>query len=80
MKLFVTGGAGYIGSVTTRLLLDSGHSVTVFDNLEVGHREALDPRAAFVQGDLRNPGDIRAAMLDAKPDAVLHFAAYALVG
>ena len=80
MNLLVTGGAGYIGSVTTKLLLDSGHKVTVFDNLEVGHREALDPRAAFVQGDLRTPEDIRAAMLDAKPDAVLHFAAYALVG
>ena len=66
MNLLVTGGAGYIGSVTTKLLLDSGHKVTVFDNLEVGHREALDPRAAFVQGDLRTPEDIRAAMLDAK--------------
>ena len=43
MKVFVTGGAGYIGSITTELLLDNGHDVTVFDNLERGHREAVDP-------------------------------------
>ena len=53
MKVLVTGGAGYIGSVTTRLLLDAGHEVVVFDNLERGHRTAVDNRAEFVQGDLR---------------------------
>lgn len=80
MNLLVTGGAGYIGSVTTRVLLDAGHHVTVFDNLEVGHREALDPRATFCLGDLRKAEDIRSAMHETRPDAVLHFAAYALVG
>ncbi len=80
MHIFLTGGAGYIGSVTARLLLDAGHTVTVFDNLEVGHKEVLDPRAAFMQGDLRNPEDIASAMRAASPDAVMHFAAYALVG
>ena len=80
MKILVTGGAGYIGSITSKLLLDSGHQVVVFDSLELGHREAVDPRASLVVGDLRNPADIAAAMLDARPDAVLHFAAYALVG
>ncbi len=80
MKILVTGGAGYIGSVTAKHLLDAGHEVVVFDSLELGHREALDPRAALVVGDLRNAENIRAAMADARPDAVMHFAAYALVG
>ncbi len=80
MKIFVTGGAGYIGSVTTELLLDRGHEVVVFDSLERGHRKAVDERATFVQGDLRNPGDIQDAMASSKPDAVMHFAAFALVG
>jgi len=79
MKVFVTGGAGYIGSVTTERLLDAGHTVTVFDNLERGHREAVDRRATLVQGDLRDAEAIRKAVLAAAPDAVMHFAAYALV-
>jgi len=79
MKVFVTGGAGYIGSITTELLLDNGHEVTVFDNLERGHREAVDPRAQFVQGDLRDADAIKKAISEARPDAVMHFAAYALV-
>lgn len=80
MKVFLTGGAGYIGSVTSELLLDQGHDVTVFDNLERGHREAVDPRAKLIVGDLRNKEDVRSAMLATMPDAVMHFAAYALVG
>ena len=80
MKVLVTGGAGYIGSVTTRLLLDAGHAVSVFDNLETGHRAAVDPRAEFLAGDLRREEDIAEAMRRAAPDAVVHFAAYALVG
>ena len=80
MKVFLTGGAGYIGSVATEQLLDQGHKVVVFDNLERGHRDALDPRARFVLGDLRDRDAIRKAVKAAKPDAVMHFAAYALVG
>ena len=80
MKVLVTGGAGYIGSVTSELLLDQGHEVTIFDNLERGHREALDTRAHFILGDLRNRDQIRDAMAKTRPDAVMHFAAYALVG
>lgn len=80
MKVFVTGGAGYIGSVTSELLLDVGHEVVIFDNLERGHVEAVDQRARFIKGDLRNREEIRDAMGSAKPDAVMHFAAYALVG
>lgn len=79
MKVLVTGGAGYIGSVTTELLLGKGHEVVVVDNLERGHRQAIDPRARFVQGDLRDRDRIFAAVADVKPDAVVHFAAYALV-
>ena len=80
MKILVTGGSGYIGSVTTELLCNDGHEVTVFDNLERGHREAVDPRARLIVGDLRSPDGIRDAMQSVKPDAVVHFAAYALVG
>lgn len=79
MKVLVTGGAGYIGSVTTEMLLNAGHEAVVFDSLERGHREAIDPRARFVQGDLRDRDAIMKAMADVKPDAVVHFAAYALV-
>lgn len=80
MKVFVTGGAGYVGGVTTELLLDRGHEVTIFDNLGRGHRSALDPRAAFIPGDLRRSQEICQALRETRPDAVLHFAACALVG
>ena len=80
MKILVTGGAGYIGSVTTELLLNRGHKIVVFDSLERGHRAAVDDRAKLVVGDLRNRNDIVTAMKAEKPDAVMHFAAYALVG
>jgi UDP-glucose 4-epimerase len=79
MKVLVTGGAGYIGSVTTELLLNEGHQVTVFDNLERGHREAVDPRAELAIGDLRDLAGVEGVMARVKPDAVMHFAAYALV-
>jgi UDP-glucose 4-epimerase len=80
MKLFVTGGAGYIGSICVEQLLDLGHQVTVFDNLTEGHRRAVDPRAAFVSGDLQTPSDISTAIRQAAPEAVMHFAANAQVG
>ncbi len=80
MKIMVAGGAGYIGSVTTEMLCDAGHDVTVFDNLERGHIEAIDPRAKFIQGDLRKPDTIDAALKEANPEAVIHFAAYIEVG
>ena len=80
MKVLVTGGAGYIGSITSEILLDEGHEVVIFDNLGRGHREAVDARAEFIEGDLRNREDIRKAMGSVLPDAVMHFAAFALVG
>lgn len=80
MKVLVAGGAGYIGSVTTEMLCNEGHDVVVFDNLERGYRPAVDPRAQFIQGDLRNKDNILEAMQSEKPDAVIHFAAYIEVG
>ncbi len=80
MKVLVAGGAGYIGSVTTEMLCDEGHDVVVFDNLERGHKAAIDPRAGFIQGDLRNKDDIKNALVSEKPEAVIHFAAYIEVG
>src|SRR6266508_2783280 len=80
MKIFVVGGAGYIGSVCAELLLNEGHEVFIFDNLTEGHRRALDSRATFVQGELADRAQIQAALSSARPDAVMHFAANALVG
>lgn len=80
MKIFVTGGAGYIGSICVEQLLEGGHTVTVFDNLSEGHRAAVEPRARFVEGDLADRQVISGAIRDAAPDAVMHFAANALVG
>ena len=80
MKIFVTGGAGYIGSICVEQLLNIGHEVTVFDNLTEGHRKAVDPRAELVIGDLQVPREITDAIREAAPEAVMHFAANALVG
>jgi UDP-glucose 4-epimerase len=80
MKVFVTGGAGYIGSICVEQLLNAGHLVTVFDNLVEGHRAAVDPRAELIEGDLQNRCEIEDALEKARPDAVMHFAASALVG
>jgi UDP-glucose 4-epimerase len=79
MKIFVVGGAGYIGSVCVELLLDEGHDVAIFDNLSEGHRHAVDSRANFVQGELADRAQIQAALSSTRPDAVMHFAASALV-
>jgi UDP-glucose 4-epimerase len=79
MRIFLTGGAGYIGSVCSELLLNEGHEVAIFDNLSEGHRRAVDSRANFVRGDLADRLQIEAALSSTRPDAVMHFAAYALV-
>jgi UDP-glucose 4-epimerase len=80
MNVLITGGAGYIGSITSKHLLDFGHQVTVFDNLEYGSIEAIDPRAQLVTGDLRQISTINQLLDRLRPEAILHFAAYALVG
>jgi UDP-glucose 4-epimerase len=79
MKLLVTGGAGYIGSIVGRQLLRAGHEVVVFDNLERGHRAAVSPEMRLVVADLQDAAALR-RLLGEGFDGVLHFAALALVG
>jgi UDP-glucose 4-epimerase len=80
MNVLVTGGAGYIGSVCAEDLLDAGHQVTVYDNLTEGHRSAVDPRAKFIHARPEAEGDILNAVKSTRPEAIMHFAANALVG
>src|SRR5882672_1533564 len=80
MNVFVTGGAGYIGSDCVEELINAGHQVTVFDNLTEGHRSAVDRRAKFIPGDLGNQDLVTTSLRDSGAGAVMHFAANALVG
>src|SRR5215813_11211093 len=80
MNVFVTGGAGYIGSVCTEELLNAGHTVTIYDDLSEGHRSAVDPRARFILGRPQEENNLQRAMNETSPDAAVHFAASALVG
>ncbi|HNQ88948.1 MAG TPA: UDP-glucose 4-epimerase GalE [Verrucomicrobiota bacterium] len=80
MNVLVTGGAGYIGSICVEQLLEAGHAVTVLDNLSEGHRSAVDPRARFVEGCLSNGPLLARTLRETAAEAVLHFAAHALVG
>ena len=75
MKIFVTGGAGYIGSHVVKQLGEKGHEVMVFDNLSTGHEWAV-LCGSLVKGDLSDPSIIDQAVGDFKPDAVVHFAAH----
>jgi UDP-glucose 4-epimerase len=77
MRLLVTGGAGYIGSVVSRLLLAEGHDVTVLDDLSTGHADAVADGAEFVQADIADAGVVLARQ---SYDGVVHFAAKSLVG
>ena len=77
MKLLVTGGAGYVGSVCAAHLVDAGHAVTVLDDLSTGHADAVPDGATFVKGDLAEAAD---DLLADGFDGVLHFAAKSLVG
>jgi len=79
MNVFVTGGAGYIGSVCVEQLLNAGHRVAVYDNLSEGHRPAVDKRAAFVEGQLDDEKALESALKDSRAEAIIHFAAHALV-
>src|SRR6266568_6183684 len=79
LKLLVTGGAGYIGSVMTAQLLEAGHEVTVFDNLLKGHVQAVPARANFVEGNLLDEERLKQVLAQGF-DGVLHFAALSLVG
>jgi UDP-glucose 4-epimerase len=81
MRLLVSGGAGYVGSVTAALLVEAGHEVVVVDDLSTGHRDAVPAGASFRHADLLDPrqlGDVLRSV--GKIDAILHFAARSLVG
>jgi UDP-glucose 4-epimerase len=78
MKLLVTGGAGYLGSIVADHLLEAGHEVVVLDSLQRGHREAVPEQAGFIQADLLDEAATREAVAGGF-DAVMHFAALALV-
>ena len=81
MKLVVTGGAGYVGSVCAATLLEAGHEVIVVDDLSTGNRYAVPEGATFVEGEIRDViDDVLAADGAAPVDGVLHFAARSLVG
>ncbi len=80
MKLFVTGGAGYIGSAVTAELLAQGHQVNVYDSLVTGHRAAVPEGAGFIQGDLLDRAALKTALHGAGYDAILHFAAFIEAG
>lgn len=80
MKILVTGGAGYIGSVMTEQLLAHGHQVVVYDSLEIGHRAAVAPAATLVQGWIQDTEKLTTTLRTHQVEAVIHMAAYALVG
>jgi UDP-glucose 4-epimerase len=80
MRIAVTGGAGYIGSVVTEVLIQDGHEVLVIDNLVKGHREVVAPEATFAEIDLLHRLSITAMLRGFGCDAVIHMAAASLVG
>ncbi len=80
MKILVTGGAGYIGSVVTEELVNDGHQPVVYDSLYKGHAAAVVEGAEFVQADLSNADTLRQTLLDHRIEAVVHMAADSLVG
>jgi UDP-glucose 4-epimerase len=80
MKVLVTGGAGYIGSVVVEQLIQQGHEAVVYDNLSKGHRAAARPEARFIEGDLAEKDKLTAALDEHQVEAVIHMAASSLVG
>jgi UDP-glucose 4-epimerase len=80
MRVLVTGGAGYIGSVICQELAAAGHAVVVYDNFATGHRDAVIPAAKLIEGDVLDASRLTAALADERIDAVMHLAAASLVG
>jgi UDP-glucose 4-epimerase len=80
MHIFLTGGAGFIGSAAAQRLLESGHEVTVYDSLVTGHRAAIPGKVRFVHADLANADLLRRTLADRPVDAVMHFAAFIEAG
>jgi len=79
MNILVTGGAGYIGSIVVEELIKAGERVIVYDNLSQGHRDAVDPRATFIKGDLADVVRLEAVFQQHPIEAVMHFASSTLV-
>lgn len=75
MKVFLTGGAGYIGSTTAEMLIQTGYNVTIYDSLVTGHKAALPAQAEFIHADLAEKSTLSEALERGKFDAVMHFAA-----
>jgi UDP-glucose 4-epimerase len=80
MKVLVTGGAGYIGSVVVSQLVAAGHEVVVYDNLSKGHRHSVPEAARLVVGDVGDRAALGAAFAQIEPEAVMHFAAWIEAG
>jgi UDP-glucose 4-epimerase len=80
MNIFVTGGAGYIGSATAEALINAGYSVTVYDSLVTGYRLAVPEGARFIQADLADAASLASALRVEKFEAVMHFAAFIEAG
>jgi UDP-glucose 4-epimerase len=80
VRILVTGGAGYIGSITAKVLVEAGHDVAVFDNLSVGHRQAVLAPARLFVGGLADTAGLDAVFERERPECVMHFAALSQVG
>ena len=80
MAILVCGGAGYIGSHAVHALVEKGEEVVIVDNLQTGHRGALNPAAKFYEGDIRDASVLDRIFTENKIEAVIHFAANSLVG
>jgi len=79
-RVLIAGGAGYIGSACTEYLIDNQYEVVVYDSLQTGHEDAVDPRAVFIKGDLNDRTKIMDIVSNGNFDGIMHFAAYSLVG
>ena len=80
MNIFISGGAGYIGSATAEALVNAGHNVTVYDSLVTGHREAVPQGAKFIHASLEDSHALAEALTATKYDAIMHFAAFIEAG
>jgi UDP-glucose 4-epimerase len=80
MNIFISGGAGYIGSATAEALINAGHSVTVFDSLITGHRAAVPADAKFIHANLDDSHALAEVLTTNKFDAIMHFAAFIEAG
>jgi len=80
MKVLVTGGAGYIGSVVVSQLVAASHDVTVYDNLSKGHRQSVPSAATLVVGDVGDRASLDRTFAESQPEAVMHFAAWIEAG